>query len=199
MPLAHTHSTTGVPGCFRARNSPWGHLPAPGAGKRLPGPAWSHRIPGDGHNSVQVWKHHVKRQHGWQWHRQAGVAPHPGRARALPRFPPAQSTPGRGRRRSELLLASLMVFHIKIHPAVQPQHLLVLVSLGKELPQDAWSKDREELGFKTSQYLLSPSPAPSPGDVSPTSSSSACPSWLRLPGARRPFAAAPAPAAGCGP
>ncbi|XP_077043756.1 cilia- and flagella-associated protein 73 isoform X1 [Agelaius phoeniceus] len=54
---------------------------------------------------------------GSGWH--TGVASHPGRARALPRFPPAQSTPGRRMRRRELLLASLKVHHIKIHPAMQ--------------------------------------------------------------------------------
>lgn len=77
---------------------------------------------------MQVWKPHDERQDGWQWHRHTGVAPHPGRARVLPSslLPRAPQAGGGGSCCWHLPTVS----HIKIHPAVEPQHLLVLVSLG---------------------------------------------------------------------
>lgn len=102
----------------------------------------------------------------------------------------------------------------KYNPAVDPQHLAVfrlrlgVAQGGGNYPKhDALSNDKEESGCKTSHVFNVSFPGTQPRHggscwgtaPSLTPFSAACPSWRPPPVARRPSAAAPAPAAGSWP
>lgn len=78
VPLAHTHNTTGVPGCFGARNSPGDTCLLLGLGRSCQGqhgatgPLWMKVIPASLETPCQeaIWTA-VAQSHGWH-HTQAG-------------------------------------------------------------------------------------------------------------------------------